>query len=322
MTISFYLDYIKRCNTEIKKLSQKEQYSYFYFWYDFVKASVVHGCILNHYCRGGLHKLKGCERRKSMTYRRILDVYKKCNDPKVQHLLENKVDFNRHFKDVVKRDWLYSKEMSFEQFSSLCKKNDYLIIKPFDGVNGQDIRKIQTPKDSDIRKAFNEYSRGAFLIEECIKQHVKLNFGSSSVNTIRAFSLIDRHGNIHILKQLLRVGVGNSTTDNYSTGGCVYEVDPQTGIVVTPSLTKAEKQYYIHPGTDICMLGYQLPNWDKVIDAIKVAHRLIPQNRFVGWDIAITDNGVEFIEGNHNPGYELLEFFGTKGWFDKIKDLI
>lgn len=49
---------------------------------------------------------------------------------------------------------------------------------------------------------------------------------------------------------------------------------------------------------------------------------MLPQCRFIGWDIAITDNGIELIEGNHNPDYELIEFFGTRGWYAKIKEWI
>lgn len=133
---------------------------------------------------------------------------------------------------------------------------------------------------------------------------------------------MDKEGNVHVMKTLLRVGVGDSVVDNYSAGGCVYEVDSKNGIVISPSLTKKGDIVYVHPGTETCMLGYQLPNWDKVLSAIIEAQKLIPRNRFTGWDIAITIGGVEFIEGNHNPGYELLEFFGTKGWYNKIKELI
>lgn len=49
---------------------------------------------------------------------------------------------------------------------------------------------------------------------------------------------------------------------------------------------------------------------------------MLPQCRFIGWDIAITDDGIELIEGNHNPDYELMEFFGTHGWYAKTKEWI
>jgi hypothetical protein len=70
------------------------------------------------------------------------------------------------------------------------------------------------------------------------------------------------------------------------------------------------------------MLGCQIPNWEKVISGVKDAAKSFPQCRFIGWDVAIIENGIELIEGNHNPDYELIEFVGTKGWYGKIKQFI
>lgn len=267
--------------------------------------------------------LKGCERRKSMTYGRILKVYKLCNDKSVQHLLENKAHFNMHFSSVVNRKWLQVKDSTYDQFNALCEACRSLIIKPLDGVNGENIYKQQVPEDNTQRKELYDYLvKRNVIAEECIEQHPALCLGGKSVNTIRAFTILDKRGEVHLLKMLLRVGVGDSVVDNYSAGGCVYEIDTEKGIVISPSLTKKGDTLYIHPGTEICMLGFRLPNWESVKCALVNAQKLIPQNRFTGWDVAITKNGVEFIEGNHNPGYELLEFFGTKGWYDIVKKYI
>ena len=110
--------------------------------------------------------------------------------------------------------------------------------------------------------------------------------------------------------------------DNYCAGGCCYEVDLELGVLITPSLSKDHIQHKIHPGTNKIVYGYQIPNWDKVIVDITNAAKMLPQCRFIGWDIAITDNGIELIEGNHNPDYELIEFFGTRGWYAKTREWI
>lgn len=322
MTAKFILQYLSRSVKEIGKLSDSKL-SNLYMIYDFLKCSIAHGCILNQYTRGEFYKLKGCERRKSMTYRRICRLYRQLNDPLSIHLLENKVDFNRHFHEFISRKWLSAKEMTFSQFDDLCSSCESLIIKPLASCEGEGIHRVTVPLSHAPRLAlFNKYGEGDFIIEECLKQHPGMVFGNTSVNTIRAHSLIDGHGNVHILKSLLRAGVGECVVDNYCAGGCVYEVDNSTGRVISTSLTKDHSILYIHPKTDICMLGYKIPNWDKVIASIKKAHLLIPGCRFIGWDIAITPDGVEYIEGNHNPDYELLEFVGTIGWHDKIKHIL
>lgn len=62
------------------------------------------------------------------------------------------------------------------------------------------------------------------------------------------------------------------------------------------------------------MLGYTIPNWQNVVSFCEKAARKIPVCQFIGWDITITKKGeIEFIEGNHNPDYELLGFIGETG---------
>lgn len=274
MNLSFYVDYLKRCHTELSQLSKAEGISIAYLWYDFIKCSIVHGAILNHYCRGKLYSLKGCERRRSMTYGRILKVYKIANDVRVRHLLENKAHFNTHFSNLVTRKWILSQDSTYQDFFNLCAVCDNLIVKPFDGVNGADIYKVAVPQDeTDKRELYNKISKENLIVEECVKQHPSLCIGGSSVNTIRAFTIMDNQGEVHILKMLLRVGVGNSVVDNYSAGGCVYEIDSTTGIVITPSLTKKGETVFIHPGTNFCMLGFKIPNWDIVIRSLIQAQK-------------------------------------------------
>lgn len=145
MRISFVIEYLGRCHRELKKLSSKGEGHLLYLWWDFMKCSVIHGAILNHYTRGKLYTLKGCERRKSVTYGRILKAYKRCNSSASIPYLNNKHLFNEHFKQYVNRKWLYSPKMGFDQFSTLCDNCKAIIIKPEDGVEGYGVRKITPP---------------------------------------------------------------------------------------------------------------------------------------------------------------------------------
>lgn len=175
---------------------------------------------------------------------------------------------------------------------------------------------------SGRRELYLKLTSGHYMVEECIRQHPGMVFGNTSVNTIRAHSIIDRNGEIHLSKMLLRAGVGDTVIDNYASGGCVYEVQTETGRIISPSLKKDGTEVYIHPQTDIFMLGCEIPAWDKVCEVVKKSHSMIPGCRFIGWDVSVTPDGIELIEGNHNPDYELLEFFGTKGWWEKIRRYI
>ena len=172
---------------------------------------------------------------------------------------------------------------------------------------------------ANLLQTYNEYKKEDVLLEELIDQHPRMFFNNGSVNTVRIMSILDVHGNCHILKTILRAGVGNCVVDNYAAGGCIYAVDKESGIVESRGKSQKGVENIIHPNSDIIMLGYRLPNWDKLQTMISDAHKSIPQCRYIGWDVAITKDGVELVEGNHKPDYEFLEFLGETQWWSTIK---
>ncbi len=44
----------------------------------------------------------------------------------------------------------------------------------------------------------------------------------------------------------------------------------------------------------------QIPYWKEVKELCRNAARHNTSNRSIGWDVAITENGPSFVEGNHN----------------------
>lgn len=273
---------------------------------------------------GEFWKKSNVERKKCLTYNRILKLFYKLNQKEYIHYLNEKPDFNAYFSDFVQRGWLHSEKATEKEFVAFVKMYDSVIIKPVAGVEGERIRKfvLSNNPDTDLSSMFKELKKENVLVEEIIKQHPRMVFGNSSVNTIRTHTILGKDGKAHVVKAILRVGVGDSVVDNYAKGGFIYEVDIKTGLISSYGQSHVNSQSYIHPGTDIVMLGYQIPNWDKVIEGSKRAAEHLPQIGFIGWDVAITENGIQLIEGNHNPDYELLEFFGSNGYYEKINKLI
>ncbi len=42
----------------------------------------------------------------------------------------------------------------------------------------------------------------------------------------------------------------------------------------------------------------------------------------VGWDVAVTEKGATFIEGNRRPGFDLVQVLSKKGRIDIMKDCL
>lgn len=162
------------------------------------------------------------------------------------------------------------------------------------------------------------------MLEEYIKQNDKLAFGTGSVNTLRIYSVIDNNGSVHILKAILRVGVGSSITDNYHTGGVLYPINIEGGFIESFGLRRNDKsKIFFHPGSGCLMLGYGMPYWHETIELVNEMAHLIPTLRYVGWDIAITEAGPELIEANHNADHALFGRVGIeKLFYNQIKNFI
>jgi len=160
------------------------------------------------------------------------------------------------------------------------------------------------------------------LVEQCVERHPDMIFGNKSVNTVRVVTLLDRQGKPHIIAAYLRAGVGDSVVDNGYSGGVSYNVDAKLGVITEPGmLVGGEKDIIVHPQTDIVMVGRQIPHWDKVIDIVTRAAKVHPACRYVGWDVAIRPDGIEFIEGNNRANIEIYEGFSRTGYYSLLKSL-
>lgn len=292
-------------------------------YFDYLGAFLIHGCFIDQYVNGKFYTYKNFYRKRIITQRRLDKIIAVTNSPIHIHLLENKAHFNKHFSKWIKRAWLQSESMSLEEFEKLCARCEYLFVKPLNAYEGKGIQRIQTPTElNHIRNLYDLLSKGDYIIEQEIIQHPDMIFGNKSINTLRINTVLDRNGNVHFFKPVLRVGVGDAYVDNYNAGGVEYAVDLESGIITMPGYYKGELSMIFHPGTSIKMIGYELPMWKEVLWNVEEAAKHIPECRYIGWDVAITSDGIEFIEGNHNPGYVCMEYFGDSGWYDKLKKYI
>lgn len=305
-----FLKYIKLCNALLQDLHKREGISMLFLWIDSMWALFRHGCLIKQYTFGGAYKIPNCKMSDVMTQRRLDYIIKHYNNSQKIHLLKNKNEFNYYFKEWIHRRWLWSRNMSESLFIDLISGNKCLFIKPLNDQEGHGIYVLNNVSTKEYGAYYSKLKNDNVMIEEAIVQHPSMSFNNSAVNTVRVITCLDTHFQPHILRAALRVGIGKSIVDNYSAGGALYDVDVVSGRIDNKGIGHDNKTYIFHPMTNICMLGYQVPNWDMVVECVSNAARLIPQCRFIGWDVAITEFGVELIEGNHNPGLFSLESVG------------
>ena len=215
--------------------------------------------------------------------------------------------------------------MSLDDFKSLYATSSKVFVKPIDGTEGKDIRVIDCvdANNQRITEIYHSLLNDNCIIEEAIIQHHLMRFNTKAVNTIRVLSVMDKNTNeVTIFKTVIRIGNENAFVDNYHKGGYVYEIDVDSGLICSPGVSTNGNVKIFHPGTNTCMLGYKIPNWNMVLDKCKKAHTLLPSCRYIAWDIAILNEGVEFIEGNHRGDYDMIEFVGNGKWWPFLKQYL
>lgn len=306
---------------ELKRLSKEINKNSFLLLIDFIYCYFRYKCLPRQYIIGRFYEKRNFERKKILTYKNFCKLIEKHNNSKEIYKLKCKNEFNKIFDDFIKRDWLLCEENNQLKVEEFINKHNVIILKPLNQSMGNGIKKINISEISDIKKFITELCSHKVLIEECIVQHPDMQFNNKSVNTIRVNTLSNIHGTT-IINCVLRAGVGDCFVDNYHSGGVIYPIDLELGIIYDTGLGKDNRKHFIHPKSDIVMLGKRIPNWDILKATVKDAAIKVKDIKIIGWDIAITPTGVEIIEGNNYPDYELFEFIGEGKTYSKIKKVL
>ena len=243
-----------------------------------------------------------------ITWRRNMAIMYKFCTPKSKELFLDKVIWNRRFAKYVKRGWIYCKDCDIETIKNFLNEHNEVIVKRIDGACGVGVEKYKSTDILENNNLLFKLGGQDIIIEEVVTNAESIRkFSPSSLNTFRFVTCIDHSGVPHIIATAFRMGNGTSHTDNIVTGGIACYVNPETGIVATDGLNVEGKFFTEHPFSKITFKGFQIPQWN---EARKLALDLameVPEARFVGWDIVLTDHGFDILEGNIPPGEELTE---------------
>ncbi len=285
-----------------------------FYWADMFWCAVRHGCTPKNYIWFDFWRFNECERAKFMTDFRVNRFYKKSNSGDLS-VLDDKKKFNTLFAEFVARPWRDVNELTSEEFAAFIKECGSVIVKPYDKSWGEGVEKLT---EADIGSAENiralyEAHRNC-LVEGFIIQHPDIAaLNPSCVDSIRVITYVCGDGKPRIVTAALRIGAANSVVDNVSLGGYCCEIDVKSGIVCTSAVNRAQDRFLESPITGAQIIGLKIPNWEKLKRAVLAAAAKYKNIRFVGWDIAVTEQGVDFIEGNSCTNLGVLQMAAKVG---------
>ncbi len=136
------------------------------------------------------------------------------------------------------------------------------------------------------------------MIEGLIRQSpLMASWNESSVNTVRIPTILTKKG-FHVLGCFLRTGRKGTVIDNAGGGGIQASINCKNGIVDSDGFSWDGKFHVEHPDSRMVYKGFQIPEWDKLLQIAECAHRGMPEHKYIAYDFAYTVNGWVMVEGN------------------------
>lgn len=182
---------------------------------------------------------------------------------------------------------------------------DRLFLKPFSLFGGKGaciIRKGHL--EEDINKNADLLLTNDYIHEDVLIQHKEIDkINSSCINTLRIETYIDKSGKINIMNVFMRFGIGDNIVDNGHSGGIYVGVERTNGKLKEVAMEEAHfggRDFYSHPNSDYPFKNFIVPFFKESCELVIKATEFLP-DRYIGWDVAITQNGPVIIEANEFP---------------------
>ncbi len=279
--------------------------SKFSLWKDIISNSLKHNISLLEYFQFRFFEKDNHEKKTFAGTGFMYEYQLKMNPKDSRKILSDKLKFLPAYKDFVQHKYISLQDLKQNPDSGqslLSNKSGKVVLKHSTGQCGRGIE-VKNATDFNPTSLIQrlEETENDF-VEEFVEQHDQLmRMSPSGLNTIRVITQINEKGVVDILGARLRITV-NSAVDNLAAGNIAAPINVDTGIIEGPAVYSdiTKKDVYKHPFTGVEIIGFAIPFWKETIELTKNAALVNPDNRSIGWDVAITNQGPELIEGNHD----------------------
>lgn len=289
---------------------------------DLLLCRLVFGIRIDEYFRNEFYTLKWCARKGYLTTGVKQKMMHSCNSSKYIPEVDDKDRFNVNFVDFIKREWIDLETCTEESFVSFCQRHPRSFYKFSDGLQGIGTRVVDFSKESaEEFYASNKGSRA--ILEELVIQHPAMaEFNPSTVNTLRVITFVCADNTVKVVRAAMRTGRAGQVADNFHHHGIAANIDVETGIVMSIGVDAEYNEYLQHPDSGKTFPGFVIPHWDKVLEGVCNAAKVVPEVRYIGWDVAIRENDICLIEGNSTACPDVVEMPIRRGAWKDLKPLV
>lgn len=274
---------------------------------DMIKNFIKYGIGYTDYLKGDYINLTEEQKKTFLTTKNYYKFLKYFNNDTYIATMSDKLVFNKIFKDFLGREFIDLRTTSLEDFKKFIKGKDVIFAKPPISFGGHGIEKI-TLKDVDNIEQLYISLREKKLndVEEAIIQHKELDkLNPYAVNSFRIVTLV-KDGKSYIVGNALRINI-----DDAIAIGCsdAYMRLNEDGTISSKVVDDVANVYEEHPLAKIKFKDCKIPYVKEAYELALKAALVVPEMRYIGWDIAITPKGPVIMEGNEYPSYGLIQYY-------------
>ena len=297
----------EKLNKLAKDIAARNNKSVSYVKRDMIKNFVKYGIGYTDYLKGDYINLTKEQKKTYVTTKSYYKLLRYLNNPKYDATMSDKIVFNRIFSEFLGREWIDIRNTSLDDFKKFIKNKKTIFAKPPTDFGGHGIKKIEVKDIKNLEELKSELlSKKLYLVEDAIIQHKELDkLNTYAVNSFRVVTLV-KDGKSYILANALRINV-----DDGIAIGCqdAYMRLDESGKVCSRVVDDVANVYEEHPMAKIKFSTVKVPFVKESFEMALKAALVVPEMRYVGWDIAITPNGPVIMEGNEYPSYGLVQYY-------------
>lgn len=301
----------ERMNKHIDIIAKNNNKSKLFIKFDIYLNFLTRGIGYTDYFRGDYINLTKKEKDTFVTTKSFYKILRYLNSDKYKVLLNDKLVFNKYFNEYLKREYINLRECSVNEFEKFLDGKKVVFAKTPIGEGGHGVSKIVTKDYKDIKKLYKTLvSKKQYLVEESIVQSKDLNeINPNVVNSFRIVTLY-KDGKAYVINNALRIN--QDETDVIGCTNDLYFSLDESGKIDSNVIDDYANVYEYHPLTKKKFSEVKIKGVKEAFEMCKEAAEKIPQVRYIGWDVAFTENGPVLVEGNEYPGYGLLQFYKLK----------
>lgn len=206
-----------------------------------------------------------------------------------------------------------------------ARRHEALISKPRFGSKGKGVRRLVRgaggrwrSSDGAIRLGNGDFGQWLArersrnrIVQQCLAPHSSVAAMSpGALPTLRIVTCLDENGAPEVTETMLRLSLADDrAADNFNADNLVAAVDKATGRIGR-ALRRAGNgfvEHAAHPTTGAPIAGTRLELLEQACALAIAGHRLFGDFVVIGWDIGLSSDGAVMIEGNWNPGVNVVQ---------------